>query len=197
MLNRTAQLLLLIALLACLSACSIVPVPFSIKEIRDQAREDNRAVTADQEPVTRPISLYEAIGRALKYNLDFHLELHEKILARRELELSRYEMLPTFVSNLNYNGRSNFSGANSRSLLTGRQSLVSSTSSDRDLHTADLALSWNILDFGVSYFRARQAADGVLVAEEGKRKVINRIVQEVRTALLARRQQRSAVAENE
>ena len=91
-------------------------------------------------------------------------------------------MLPTFVSNLAYTSRSNFSGANSRSLLTGLESLASSTSSNRDIHTADLNLSWNILDFGVSYVRAQQAADNVLIAEEAKRKVVNRIVQDVRSA---------------
>lgn len=171
-----------LALLALAGGCSLVPMPLSLGEIAEQAKEDNESVTAGQEPVTAPISLYEAIARALKYNLDFHLELQEKVLANRELELSRYEMLPTFVSNLNYTGRSNFSGANSRSLLTGLESLSSSTSSQRDVYTADLQLSWNILDFGVSYVRAQQAADGVLIAEESKRKVINRIVQDVRTA---------------
>ena len=38
------------------------------------------------------------------------------------------------------------------------------------------------MDFGLSYIRARQAADEVLIAEETKRKVTNRIVQDIRTA---------------
>ena len=169
-------------MLLMMSGCSLVPISLSQTEIEDQARLDNEAVTSGQEAVTGPISLYDAIARALKYNLDFHLELQAKILSQRELELSRYEMLPTFVSNLAYTSRSNFSGANSRSLLTGLESLASSTSSNRDIHTADLNLSWNILDFGVSYVRAQQAADNVLIAEEAKRKVVNRIVQDVRSA---------------
>jgi outer membrane protein TolC len=172
----------LVILLILMNGCSLLPIPLSQSEIEDQARLDNEAVTFGQEEVIAPISLYEAIARALKYNLDFHLELQEKILARRELELSRYEMLPTFVSNLGYGDRSNFSGANSRSLLTGAESLGVSTSSERRVYTADLKLSWNILDFGVSYMRARQAADSVLIAEESKRKVINRIVEDVRSA---------------
>ncbi len=172
----------LISLLVLVAGCSLVPVPLSQSEIEEQARLDNEAITFAQEDVVGSISLYEAIARALKYNLDFHLELQEKILSRRELELSRYEMLPAFVGNLGYGDRSNFSGANSRSLLTGDESLGVSTSSERRVYTADLKLSWNILDFGVSYMRAKQAADSVLIAEEGKRKVINRIVQDVRSA---------------
>jgi outer membrane protein TolC len=179
---RKIYYLSFLALFSIMSGCSLVPIPLSETEIEDQAMLDSEAVTFGQEEVTGPISLYEAVARALKYNLDFHLELQEKILARRDLELSRYEMLPSFVSNLGYTGRSNFSGANSRSLFTGQESLASSTSSQKNVYTADLKLSWNILDFGVSYMRARQAADGVLIAEEAKRKVVNRIVQDVRTA---------------
>jgi outer membrane protein TolC len=182
MLRILVYLLKPTVLLMLMSGCSLIPVPLSQSEIEEQSRLDNDAVTFGQEEVTGPISLYEAIARALKYNLDFHLELQKKLLARRELELSRYEMLPTFVSNLGYGDRSNFSGASSRSLLTGDESLGVSTSSERRVYTADLKLSWNILDFGVSYMRARQAADSVLIAEEGKRKVINRIVQDVRSA---------------
>ncbi|NKB36754.1 MAG: hypothetical protein GKR93_06210 [Gammaproteobacteria bacterium] len=158
--RRTFYLLWLLVLLL-ISGCSLVPVPLTQEEISEQAALDSKAVTADQAEVSGPISLYEAIARALKYNLDFRLELQEKILARRELEVSRFEMLPSFVSNLGYADRSNFSGSNSQSLITGQESLGVSTSSDRRVYTSDLKLSWNILDFGVSYVRAQQAADSV------------------------------------
>ncbi|NNE38535.1 MAG: TolC family protein, partial [Gammaproteobacteria bacterium] len=67
-------------------------------------------------------------------------------------------------------------------LVTGEQSLPTSTSSDRDIHSANLSLTWNVLDFGLSYFRAKQAADRVLLAEEEKRKVISRLVRDTRAA---------------
>ena len=158
------------------------PIPLTRGELEEQARLDNESLVAGQEELSGPISLYEAIARALKYNLDFHLELQEKALSTRNLQLSRYELLPKFVSDLDYTGRSNFSGASSRSLLTGQESLAVSTSSERDVHTANLKLSWNVLDFGVSYIRAKQAADNILITEEEKRKVVNRIVQDVRSA---------------
>ena len=121
------------------------------------------------------------MARALQHNLDLHLEASEKLLAQRELELTRYDQLPELVGRLDYAGRSNFSGASSRSLITGVESLESSTSSDRYIATTELGLTWNILDFGVSYVRAQQAADRVLVAEEQKRKVVNRLIQDVRS----------------
>jgi outer membrane protein TolC len=165
-----------------MSGCSFVPVSFTQEELKEQAENDRVVVTQNQEVVDKPITLYEAIARALKYNLDFHLELSEKILAETSFDVSKYELLPQLVVNSGYNSRDKFSGSSSRSLLTGTQSLQSSTSSDRDLFTSDLSLSWNVLDFGLSYIRAKQSGDKILIAEEEKRKVVNRIVQDVRTA---------------
>jgi len=158
----------------------VIPVPFTQDEISTRAEEDKSQLTVDQEPVTKAISLYEAMARALGYNLDLRLELFKKTLATRQLDLTRYEQLPDLVASVGYDSRDNFSGASSTSLTTGQQSLESSTSSDKDVISADLGLSWNILDFGVSYYRAQQAADRVLIAEEQKRNIINRILKDVR-----------------
>ena len=42
--------------------------------------------------------------------------------------------------------------------------------------------SWSLLDFGQSYFAAKQNADRVLVAQERRRKALHNLVQDVRTA---------------
>lgn len=165
-----------------LSACTIIPKPISNKEFSDQAKQDSTLVTANQEPVSAPVSLYDAMARTLKYNLDFHLELAKKYLSNTELDVSKIELLPQLVSNYSYSGRDSYSGSSSRSLLTGVQSLQTSTSSDRDVNSGSLSLTWNILDFGISYLRAKEAADNVLVAEEEKRKVVSRMVQDTRAA---------------
>jgi FimV-like protein len=162
--------------------CAMIPTSIPNADFAEQAEVVRRQVTANQEPVAGPISMYEAIARALKYNLDFHLERAEKILALNDLDVSQYELLPQLVGNLGYAGRDTFSGSSSRSLITGSQSLQTSTSSDRDVRSADLSLTWNILDFGISYFRAKQAADRVLIAEEETRSVVNRLVQDTRAA---------------
>ena len=84
--------IILISLL--LSGCSIVPISFTQGELKTQAEKDRVLVTQNQEVIAGPVTLYEAIARALKYNLDFHLEFSEKILAETELDLSKYELLP-------------------------------------------------------------------------------------------------------
>ncbi len=164
------------------TACTIVPEALTEDALRTRAAVDQRALDAFQESVDGPISLYEAMARALKYNLDAKLELMEKQLAQRRLDSARFEFLPQLAASYTYDGRDEFSGGISQSLLTGRQSLEPSTSAERDIFTAELALSWNILDFGLSHVRAKQAADEILISEENRRRVANRIAQDVRTA---------------
>jgi outer membrane protein TolC len=81
-----------------------------------------------------------------------------------------------------YVGRNNVSASSSQSVETGTQSLEPSTSQDRDREVADLTMVWNVLDFGVSYISAKQAGDQRLIVQERRRKVINTIVQDVRSA---------------
>ena len=171
-----------VVLSATLSACAVTPHPLTTAEIDASATAVRTDATANQEPLTGPIDLYEAMARALKYNLDYKVEQLQQALKDRELKLSTYDMLPQLVGSAAYFGRSNQAGASSRSLLSGVQSLEPSTSTEKNVATADLSLSWDVLDFGLSYVRARQKADGVLIAAEERRKVSNRIIEDVRTA---------------
>jgi len=164
------------------TGCAVMPTPLTQEEIQQRVQEDLKQLTQYQEPVSRPITLYEAMARALKYNLETRVQGLKEMVAHRQLDLAHYDLLPKVVADAAYNGRSNFSGASSRSLETGQQSLVSSTSADKNIFTTNLTLSWDVLDFGLSYVRAEQAADDVLIAEEDKRRLANRVIQEVRAA---------------
>ncbi|GGE97060.1 hypothetical protein GCM10011404_32780 [Sphingomonas prati] len=167
---------------ALLGGCSVTPKPLTLSELTTRATANVAAVAVDQEPVISAISLYEAMARALKYNLDYKVEMMEEALKSRELDLTRYDMLPQLVATGGYAGRNNFAGASSLSLLSGRQSLEPSTSQERNIFTGDLTLSWDVLDFGLSYVRAKQKGDEVLIAMERRRKVSNRIIEDVRVA---------------
>jgi len=165
-----------------LSSCAIQPVPLTSDEVRGRVHEARAVLTKDQEPVAGPIDLYEAMARALKYNLDARVELMHKILAQTQLDLAHYAMLPRLAANAGFDGRDNYSGGSTRSLISGQQQLQPFTSSEKNVFSADLSLSWNVLDFGMSYIRAKQAADDVLIAEEERRRVANRVMQDVRAA---------------
>ncbi|RBH47265.1 TolC family protein, partial [Pseudomonas sp. MWU13-2860] len=57
-----------------------------------------------------------------------------------------------------------------------------SISSEKRSRTADLNLSWNVLDFGVSYYTAQQQSDRMLILQQRKRKVAQQLMQQVREA---------------
>jgi outer membrane protein TolC len=176
------KLTLGVSVAALLAGCNVTPKPISAGELATRATENAVAVTANQDPVGAPINLYDAMARALKYNLDYKVELMEQALKARELNLSTYDLLPQLVASGGYSRRSNFAGASSLSLLTRRQSLEPSTSSEKGIFSGDLTLSWDVLDFGLSYIRAQQKANEGLIALERRRKVANRIIEDVRTA---------------
>ena len=164
------------------TGCTIIPAPLTQEEIQQRVQADLKNLTQFQEPVARPITLYEAMARALKFNLEARVQGLKEMVAHRQLDLAHYDLLPKVVADAAYAGRSNFSGASSRSLTTGQQSLESSTSADKNIFTTNLTLSWDVLDFGLSYVRAQQASNDVLIAEEDKRRIANRVIQEVRSA---------------
>lgn len=164
-----------------LSGCVVTPTPLSEADLALKADDALVRVTMGQEPVARQLSLYEAMARALKYNLDYRTEVFARSLADAKLDFARYDLLPDLVANANRSDRKD--GAYSYSeTLSGIRSLEPSTSRDRDNLSRDLTFSWHILDFGLSYIRAKQAADRSMLAEEQKRKVVNRIIEDVRTA---------------
>jgi outer membrane protein TolC len=121
------------------------------------------------------------MARSLKYNLDHKVELMAREVADAKLNVARADMLPSLVANSHYSDRNNKPHSYSESLL-GIRSASPSTSRENESFTKDITFSWNILDFGLSYVRAKQAADQAMIAEEQKRKVVIRIMEDVRTA---------------
>ncbi|MDO9417172.1 TolC family protein [Pararhizobium sp.] len=152
-----------------MSGCAVKAVPFSSAENAEFANSRLNRVVADQEPVTGTIDLYEAMARALKYNLDAKVEVMLAALKTREADLVATSALPRIVAGAGYAGRSESDPA-------------TPSTRDEDIRNADLTFSWNILDFGLSYVRARQAADDALIQQEVKRRIVNKVIEDVRTA---------------
>ncbi|HET7057197.1 MAG TPA: TolC family protein [Nitrospiraceae bacterium] len=171
----------LIALLS-LTGCLVRPHALNRDEIKTRAVKDFEAISSIDEPITKPIDLYEAIARALKYNLDAKVKAIQVQLAHQQLNIAHYSLLPQVSANAGFDGRNNYSGGTGRSIITGRQAIEPFTSSEKNFTYGNLALSWDVLDFGLSFVRAQQAADNVMIAEEEKRRIAVRLVQEVRNA---------------
>ena len=165
-----------------LAGCTVTPKLATQDEVRNRVKSDTDSMYLNQTPITGPVGLDEAIARTLKYNLDYRLKKLESALALGLTDYASYDMLPKLLATAGYRTRNNDSGGTSIGIVDGIQSLRPSTSEDRSHSQAGAEFSWNLLDFGVSYYRARQQSDQFLIAEERRRKVVQNMVQDVRAA---------------
>ncbi|HEV7317197.1 MAG TPA: TolC family protein [Ensifer sp.] len=160
------------------------PEPLTFEENVTRASGDRAALANHSPSPDKPISMEEAQARALAYNLDNRLQMFNAALQDRQLDLTRMDMLPNLTANAGYVGRDKELVSSSASYLTGTiiPSNFETVSVDRERTFGDLTLSWNVIDFGMSYIQARQQADRVLIAQEQRRRVINNISQQVRAS---------------
>ncbi len=180
--RRAARLLAAVSFATLLSACAMTPSPYTQAEFDDHAKADRAAMFAGQEALSKPLTMSDAVARVLMYNLDKRSRMMEQALALGQLDLDRYDLLPKLAADAGYSERSLPAAARSRDLLTQTTPITvdPTYSADRFDFTADLGLTWNILDFGVSWFTAHQNADRALIAAERRRKTVANLVQEVR-----------------
>lgn len=167
-----------------LSACGTVSLqPLTQQELARQTAADRNAAYAGIEPLTGELSMDEAIARALKYNLDRRTKMMEEALALNQLDAASWDMLPRLTASAGYSSRSKNLVTRSEDSVTGLPSLANPYISSERSHAAyDLGLTWNLLDFGMSYVFAKQQGDRVMIATERRRKAMHTLIQDVRTA---------------
>jgi len=178
----TVKRLSVLAVALVLAGCAVTPQLATQKEVQDRVKSDTARMYLAQAPIAAPVTLDEAVARALKYNLDYRLKKMESALAFDLTGYAGYDMLPKLLATAGYSRRNNDSGGTSIGIEDGLVSLRPSTSEERNHSLASAEFSWNVLDFGVSYYRARQQADQFLIAEERRRKVVQNLLQDVRAA---------------
>lgn len=164
--NTAGVVFLTGSLLWLLTACTVEPEPLAEAALAKQTNDDLTMIRATRFVPDKPITLYEAMARAVTFNLEHRVREIEGEIAEAELEQANYRLLPAFDT-----------GAG-----TDRQNRATSRTSDRNQRSANAGLAWNILDLGVSYARAKQQANRVLIAKERRRKAHNDILRDVRLA---------------
>jgi outer membrane protein TolC len=180
--QRLPRTLVALAVTAVVAGCSVTPKTITADEVRERVKSDTARMYVDQAPIAAPITMEEAVARSLKYNLDYRLKRMESALAMGLTDYASYDMLPQMVASAGYTRRSNDSGGVSVGILDGELSDRPTTSDERTRSLRGIEFSWNVLDFGVSYYRARQQGDQFLIAEERRRKVVQNLLQDVRAA---------------
>lgn len=179
------KLIVLSIAVATLAGCAIEPTPIKDDERLAGMLKDQAEIYSKQEPITVPLTFYDALARALKYNYDHRLTMMEAVLQDTQLDVSKLNMLPRLAINAGYIGREDQLGSSSVDYFNqSRNSQLTQYSTSQDAHrgVADLTFTWNVLDFGVSYYQAKQQANRVMIAQERKRKVVNNLIKEVSNA---------------
>lgn len=175
--------------LACVVAtgcANVQPVALTQQDMQTQQQKDTQAMRKDVAPINGPLSLDEAMARALKYNLDRRAKQMEEALALGQLDVTKYDMLPKVLAQAGYSRRDSqrFTGSTKYGDPVPGSFAPSETSSSSEAahYTADLGLTWSLLDFGMGYYGAKQQADRFMIAGEKRRKAMHLLMQDVRTA---------------
>ena len=162
-----------------LAGCSLKPDPITPAEHAERAQSDYAKIYDAYEPVNRPVSLTDAIARALKYNYDARLAQEQITLQERQMDVAMGALLPRLALNAGYTARSNDPAAQSIDERTKQVSLDYAFSEQPQHVTAGPEFTWTVLDFGMSYYQAKQQGYQSLVAVERRRKIIGDIVRKV------------------
>ncbi|MFK7863626.1 MAG: TolC family protein [Pseudohongiellaceae bacterium] len=171
-----------VLLSATLVGCIVSPEEIDPNELLNIIESDNALITQSQMAVDGPLSLGDIMARAVLTNLDQKVSNLEEALALGAFELSQYDMLPTAAISSTYYDRNNENASRSISVLTRQETLEASTSQETEHLVSDLRVSWNLLDFGVSYFQAKQEADRYLITGNNRKKAFIDLMQQARGA---------------
>ena len=182
--NKLAIPLTTIVMVA--TGCSFMPKPLTMGEQQTLMQLDRVRAQSQVEPVGDLLTLNEAVARGLKYNLDHRSKLLEQAIAVGAYDVSKYDMLPKVLASAGYNYRNNYFITNATGAYSGAPSGAAEpfVNSDKQYNQTGLMLSWSLLDFGVSYFNARQNADRIVVASERRRRTMHVLVQDIQAAYL-------------
>lgn len=166
---------------AALTACSVHNEPTTLGERSARADTDRNALFSGQEDIVKPLTLYDAIARAVKYNADHRVAVMEQAFRAGIADSASLELLPKLAAEGGFAVRSNKLAFSAKE-VNGRRPLDDATVADKAEGSADLTMALNVLDFGISYVNARQKSDRLYIAEEAHRKSLQLLVHDVRAA---------------
>lgn len=154
--------------------CSSLHPPVTVDHVDAFAARLGDSIDRGQEPLIGVLSVEEAVARAIRNNYSVRAKELEAALADAKVRVQAGAMLPSIVAESDYYRRDR--------LLASHSNLSPTYSSSSDLQSVsrNIAISWNLLDFGLSYVRSRQGLDKAYQQHEETRRVAARIAEETR-----------------
>jgi outer membrane protein TolC len=174
-LSRIVSLVCAMVCATALTGCAALSPPVTETEVAGFTARLVDEFAATPEPLVGALTLDDAVSRAVRFNHTIRAKELDAALADAKVQAQGGAMLPSVVAESDYYGRDR------AALSRSNQSSGYSTSSDTKSVSRDIAISWNILDFGLSYVRTKQGLDKAHQSQEEARRVTARIVEETRS----------------
>jgi len=163
-----------------------------IEEREDLAVKDQQWLMECPPDLSHPLTLDEIIKIAVRNNLELYVKAAEINIQEDEANRLRFALLPQLNFDYQDTRRSQNAAARVELIDAPPSSPPGSFQLSSPKHdiTWDISFIWNILDFGVTYFRARQQDDKAFIQiyeyERIKNSVILRSVQSYWRAVAAK-----------
>ncbi len=153
---KLQRLILSCCLAAVFTACVRQP-DLPVEHQREiNAQNDFAVLFPDDQISCQELTLADVIEIALSRNLDLKVKAFEYEVQYETSTGECLKMLPNLIANAETYYRNRNTGSFSESLDPNRPPAPPSISSEQRAGRSDISLIWNLLDFGLSYFRARQ-----------------------------------------
>lgn len=169
----THPLLLSVFLTLCIG-CNLDP-PRLFEERMENSAKDLSCIYGRVYIPDHPLELEEVIEIAAWNNLDLLVKEFQYEVQREVAESTKWTLVPSLQLNYTLDARNNLLASISRS-LTNTPPAPPSTSSTKTTQLTTGRLLWNVLNFSVSYFTARQEADKKIQKELEYRRTFQNLV---------------------
>lgn len=152
----------------------------NLERIRvENADSDWNRLMMNEPPINDiPLTLDQILCIVLERNLDLLVKEKEYEYQYELATGAKLKMIPPLVMTGEISGRDRNTGMSSQSLVPGIPPAPPSISQDEHVNRRDLTFTWNLLDFGISYYRARQAADKAIITEMEYLRLRQRLIQD-------------------
>ncbi len=166
-----------------LHGCDNPLARMSLEEMREKnAKGDMQAARPLRMKLRKSLTVRDAIEYALKNSFEARLMAKKKEIERELVTGSKLRLLPTLQANLERSRQDRLTPSYSKDYRTEEKAAEPTYSQGRHTNTFQMSLIWNLLDFGATYLKSRQAQDRYLMSEQNLRRVRQNLVLSVTKA---------------
>ena len=173
--NASSNAPAILVMSAMLAGCVVSTPPVSDTEIVQFTGSITKSLEEKSRGFDGKLTPEIAVQRAISKNYSLAAKLYASSLAEAKARVESGGMLPEIIAESNYYRR------NKLQLSRSSLSTNSSHSSNTTSLSQSIALSFSILDFGLSYIRTLQASDRIHQSIEEYRRIEARLIEQARS----------------